>query len=149
MVSSASRTNAMGRPTAFVLYPEDAPVLLADDASSVAKRAEFARKHLYVTAYDPAERYAAGDFVHQNPGGDGVAAYVTADRPLDGEDLVLWHTFGPTHFPRPEDWPVMPMDYAKFKLKPYGFFDKNPTLGVPAPVRQCSPGHVCADGCCG
>jgi len=33
-----------------------------------------------------------------------------------------------THFPRPEDWPVMPVDRCGFSLKPYGFFDRNPTL---------------------
>jgi primary-amine oxidase len=33
---------------------------------------------------------------------------------------------------RPEDWPVMPVDYAGFKLKPVGFFDRNPALNVPA-----------------
>ena len=45
---------------------------------------------------------------------------------------MLWHTFGATHFPRPEDWPVMPVDYRGFTLKPHGFFDRNPTLDVPA-----------------
>jgi len=41
-----------------------------------------------------------------------------------------------------EDWPVMPVDYAKFTLKPYGFFGANPTLNVPAnePVGHCSHG---------
>ena len=43
----------------------------------------------------------------------------------------MWHTFGLTHFPRPEDWPVMPVDYTGFTLKPVGFFDRNPTLDVP------------------
>ena len=42
----------------------------------------------------------------------------------------MWHTFGLTHFPRPEDWPVMPVDYAGFKLKPVGFFDRKPALNV-------------------
>ena len=51
---------------------------------------------------------------------------------------MLWHTFGTTHFPRPEDWPVMPVDYVGFTLKPVGFFDRNPTLDVPAPRGHCS-----------
>jgi primary-amine oxidase len=36
----------------------------------------------------------------------------------------------------------MPVDYAKFTLKPYGFFGANPTLNVPAsePVAHCSHG---------
>ncbi len=141
-ITSTSQTNAMGRPTGYVLLPQEAPTLLADPSSSIAKRAEFATKHLFVTAYDPAERYAAGDFVHQNPGGDGITKFIAADASIDGEDIVLWHTFGPTHFPRPEDWPVMPVDYAKFTLKPYGFFDRNPALNVPAPAE--AEGAHCA-----
>ena len=142
-IVNTEKTNRMGRPTGYVLFPEDAPTLMADPASSIAKRAEFATKHLFVTQYDPAERFAAGDFVHQNPGGDGLTKYTAGDRPIDGEDIVLWHTFGPTHFPRVEDWPVMPVDHAKFTLKPYGFFGRNPTLNVPAnePVSHCAQGR--------
>ena len=67
---------------------------------------------------------------------------MAGDQSLDGEDIVLWHTFGPTHFPRPEDWPVMPTDYAKFTLKPYGFFDRTPVLNVPPneSAHECSHG---------
>lgn len=85
-----------------------------------------------MTGYDPAQRYPAGDFVNQNPGGAGLPEWVQADRPVDGEDIVVWHTFGLTHFPRPEDWPIMPVDYTGFTLKPSGFFDRNPALDVPA-----------------
>ncbi|MWB99611.1 primary-amine oxidase [Agromyces seonyuensis] len=141
-ISNTEATNRLGRPTGYVLHPQEAPVLLADDASSIAKRAAFAQQHVHVTKYDPVEKYAAGDFVHQHPGGAGLPAYLADDASIDGEDLVLWHTFGPTHFPRPEDWPVMPVDYAKFTLKPYGFFDRNPALNVPAPAAHCAPGEA-------
>ncbi|POM80684.1 Copper amine oxidase, partial [Phytophthora palmivora] len=60
-----------------------------------------------------------------------LSAYAKANRPVDGEDIVVWHTFGLTHFPRVEDWPVMPVDYAGFGFRPDGFFDRNPTLDVP------------------
>ena len=50
---------------------------------------------------------------------------------------MVWHTFGPTHFPRPEDWPVMPVARCGFMLKPTGFFDRNPTLDVPPPAAHC------------
>jgi primary-amine oxidase len=123
--------NRFGRPVGYALYPEGLPTLLADESSSIHQRAAFATKHLWVTAYDPAERYSAGDFVNQHPGGGGLPTWTAADRSVDGADVVLWHTFGLTHFPRPEDWPVMPVDYAGFTLKPIGFFDRNPTLDVP------------------
>ena len=29
-----------------------------------------------------------------------------------------------THFPRPEDWPVMPVATCGFTLRPVGFFDR-------------------------
>lgn len=60
---------------------------------------------------------------------------------IEDTDLVVWHTFGLTHVPRPEDWPIMPVDYTGFKLKPVGFFDRNPTLDVP----PTSGGH-CSTG---
>ena len=143
-ITNTEKTNYLGGATGYVLMPEANPTLMADPESSIAKRAAFTQNHLFVTKYDPAERYPASDFVHQNPGGDGLPRYMAADRDLDGEDIVLWHTFGPTHFPRLEDWPVMPTDYAKFTLKPYGFFARNPVLNVPAsePVHHCSHGHA-------
>jgi primary-amine oxidase len=104
----------------------------------VHARAGFAANHLWVTRYDPAQRYPAGDFVNQHPGGAGLPAYVAADRDIDGADIVLWHTFGPTHFPRPEDWPVMPVARCGFTLKPTGFFDRNPALDVPPPDGHCA-----------
>lgn len=143
-IASTERTDALGQPTSYVLFPEGHPVLLAADDSSIASRAAFATKNLFVTKYDPAERYAAGDFVNQHPGGAGIPEFIAGDEPLIGEDVVLWHTFGLTHFPRNEDWPVMPMDYAKFTLKPYNFFDRSPVLNVPAPeAAHCAPG-ACA-----
>ena len=130
-VINPERLNRYGQPVSYTLYPESAPVLLADPASPLAARAGFAANHLWVTRYDHAERYSAGDFVNQHHGGAGLPAYAAADRDIDGADIVVWHTFGLTHFPRPEDWPIMPVDTAGFTLRPVGFFDGNPTLDVP------------------
>ncbi len=132
-VISTEQVNRFGQPVGYTLYPEAAPVLLADPGSSLSQRAGYAANHLWVTRYDPAQRYPAGDFVNQHPGGAGIPAFISGDRDIDGQDIVLWHTFGPTHFPRPEDWPVMPVTRCGFVLKPTGFFGRNPTLDVPPP----------------
>ena len=139
-IVSTEQANRFGRPTSYTLYPESAPALLADPDSPLAARAGFAANHLWVTRYDPAQRWPAGDYVNQNPGGAGLLAFIAGDRDIDGTDLVVWHTFGPTHVPRPEDWPVMPVARCGFVLKPTGFFDRNPTLDVPPPARHCSVG---------
>ena len=130
-VVNPDKLNRFGKPVAYALRPEGAPVLMADAESVIAKRAAFATKHLWVTAADDAERYPAGDMVNQHRGGAGLPTWTAADRNLEGTDIVLWHTFGLTHVPRPEDWPVMNVDYAGFKLTPVGFFDRNPALDVP------------------
>ncbi len=45
---------------------------------------------------------------------------------------------GTHHITRPEDWPVMPVDVVSFWLKPFGFFDRNPSLDVVAtPPDMC------------
>ena len=110
-------------------------MLLADPSSSVHARAGFAANHLWVTRYDPAQRYPAGDFVNQHPGGAGLPAFIAGDRDIDGADIVLWHTFGPTHFPRPEDWPVMPVARCGFTLKPTGLLRPQPGARRPAARR--------------
>ncbi|MGC7098472.1 primary-amine oxidase [Amycolatopsis lurida] len=138
LVVNPERRNRLGDAPGYALIPEGQPVLLADEGSAIHGRATFASRHLWVTRYHPEERFPAGDLVNQGPPGAGLPAYTAADRDLDGTDLVLWHTFGLTHFPRPEDWPVMPVDHCGFLLRPVGFFDRNPTLDVPSPGGHCA-----------
>jgi primary-amine oxidase len=142
LVSNPSVKNRLGGATGYVLYPEGRPVLLADSDSDIYKRAEFASKNLWVTPYSPDENYPAGDFVNMNNGGAGMPAWRAGNRNVDDTDIVVWHTFGLTHFPRIEDWPVMPVDTAGFVLKPHGFFGRNPTLDIPESTSDhCAPGH--------
>jgi len=141
-IVNPQRRNRFGDAPGYVLTPQGLPVLQAAEGSSIHGRATFATKHLWVTRFAEEERYPAGDLVNQCPPGQGLPAYTAADRDIDGADIVVWHTFGLTHFPRPEDWPVMPVDTCGFTLKPAGFFDRNPTLDVPAPAgNHCHSGH--------
>ena len=63
------------------------------------------------------------------------------DRNLADADCVLWHSFGVTHIPRMEDWPVMPAEHVGFFLKPFGFFDANPSLDIPIGRNMSSREH--------
>lgn len=131
-VINNSVRNAVGKPVGYTLMPSDNAVPYASPDSSMRKRAGFLNAQLWATPYDPAELYAAGDYVTQSQGGDGLVRWVKADRSIEGKDVVLWYTLGVTHIPRPEDWPVMPVVHSGFKLMPTGFFNRNPALDLPA-----------------
>jgi primary-amine oxidase len=129
IVNHASR-NACGEPVGYKLIPQPGPPLLAQDTAAITARAAFATRHLWVTPARADEQRPAGDFPNQHPGGAGLPAWTAADRPIADTGIVLWHTVGTTHFCRPEDFPVMPCDYAGFTLKPDGFFDRNPAIDL-------------------
>ena len=130
-ITNPNRPNGLGDPVAYKLVPQDSVLPFHQPDSHVIRRAQFATKHLWVTAYDPDQRFPAGDYPNQHPGGDGLPAWTAADRPLENTDLVLWHTFTAHHVVRPEDWPVMPVTTVGFKLRADGFFDGNPALDLP------------------
>jgi primary-amine oxidase len=131
-VTNPSRTNRLGQPVGYKLVPTmSTPTMLASPDSSVGRRAGFARHNLWVTPFRADERRAAGEFPNQHAGGDGLPRWTAADRSIVDTDVVLWYCFGVTHFVRPEDWPVMPVEYTGFLLQPFGFFDRNPALDAP------------------
>jgi primary-amine oxidase len=140
-VVNPTRQNAWGQPVAYRLIPGENVRTFAQPGSSLTRRAAFTLHQLWVTAYDPKERYAAGDYPNQHAGGAGLPEWQAADRPLENTDVVLWYTLGHHHIPRPEDWPVMPVARLGFALKPFGFFDRNPALDVPPPHASGNGSH--------
>jgi hypothetical protein len=110
----------------------------------------FANYHLWVTPHSDTERYPAGEYTVQGTGSNGLPDWTAANRNIVGEDIVLWHAFGVTHVPRPEDFPVMPCEVTGFTLKPDGFFEGNPAIDIQPEVNKAST--LTADssgGCCG
>jgi primary-amine oxidase len=139
-----SIANAVGNPVGYKFFPGDNAVPFASPNAWWRKRAGFVNYHVWVTPYEKGEKYAAGDFPNQSGGGDGLEKWTEADRPIADTDVVFWYTFGHTHIPRPEDYPVMPTAYIGFLLKPNGFFDENPANDLPpSPASSGEKGHCC------
>jgi primary-amine oxidase len=130
-VQNPKVNNRFGEPVAYKLIPGANTFPFQHEDSSIGKRAGFMYKHFWVTPFQPDERYPAGWFPNQHPGGDGLPAWTAADRNIDDESIVVWYTLNYHHFPRPEDWPVQPVVYADFHWMPDGFFDENPTMDLP------------------
>jgi primary-amine oxidase len=131
VIESLASKNALGHPTAYALLPGENALPFAAADSWIRKRAGFLNAHLWVTPYNAAELYAGGDYPNQSRGGDGLVKWTAANRPIDNQDIVVWYTVGVTHNPRPEDWPVMPVHSAGFRLVPWGFFSRNPAMDLP------------------
>jgi primary-amine oxidase len=137
LIASADTTNALGTPPAYKIEPGAYTKPLWQEGSEQAARGGFATKQLWATPYHPAERFAAGDYVAQNPGQDGLPRYTAGNRSLMDADLVVWYMLGAHHVVRPEDWPVMPVTRVGFHLKPFGFFDGNPMADLPPETAAC------------
>ena len=138
-VINRGRLNHVGKPVGWKLVASHPTGAMALPESVIGKRAGFMYHHLWVTPYNADERYPAGEYPFQHPGGAGLPEWTAQDRPLEDTDLVLWHVFGVNHIPRIEDWPVMPVERVGFHLKPSGFFRRSPAIDVapPTPASHC------------
>lgn len=90
-------------------------------------------------------KYPAGRHVPQTSGEPsmGLPQWIESNpnENIANTDVVLWHTFGVTHFPSPEDFPVMPAEPMSLLLRPRNFFVRNPCLDVP-PSFARTPAEV-------
>ncbi len=127
-VVNPGRTNARGYNTGYVVETHS-------DAEPLIKKADFQRagfiEHaLWITRYDPDQRFAAGDTPNQNPGEPGLPVYQQNNQNIVNTDLVLWLTIGHHHVTATEDFPVLSSEPLSFRLKPVNFFDRNPALDL-------------------
>jgi primary-amine oxidase len=138
-VVNTNTTNGLGTHPSYKLVPGGAIPAMFDPASPIFQRAQVIGHTVWVTPNHPDERWPAGEFVNQSATDTGLGEWTKANRSIDNTDVVLWYTFGVHHITRPEDWPIMPADTVSFWLKPFGFFDRNPSLDVePSPNSHCS-----------
>lgn len=122
---------AFGYPVSYEIAPGHSAVPLTSEDDYPRRRAGFIQHHLWVTPYREDERYPAGDYPTQSHGGDGLPSWTKGNRPIENTDIVLWYTLGFHHVPRPEDWPVMPVAWHEFELRPFDFFTRNPSVDLP------------------
>jgi primary-amine oxidase len=129
-VISADRRNHVGYPTSFQLRPGKSIETLLTEDDYPRRRAGFIDHHLWVTPFQPEERYAAGMYPTLSKPGQGLPEWTESNRSIEGTDIVLWYTLGMHHVVRAEDWPVMPVAWNGFELRPFDFFDSNPALNL-------------------
>jgi primary-amine oxidase len=121
----------LGHPTGYEIMPGVTAATLLDPEDGAQKAGAFSAHQLWVTPYRPEERYAAGMYPVASKGNDGLAVWTKENRKVENTDIVAWYTMGFHHVPREEDWPVMPMMWHEFVIRPFDFFSQNPVLDLP------------------
>lgn len=140
MVVNPNVKNDLGQPVAYMIAPQWNSLPYVQPGSPIRTRAGFIDHHFWATPYDPTQMYGGGDFPNQRAGADGLPVWANSDASIENQDVVVWYTFGLTHIPRPEDYPVMGQTSMGFRIVPFGFFDHEPALDVPGtPVAPKKP----------
>lgn len=139
-VVNPNRPNALGAHPSYKLVPSASVPAMMDSAAPQFLRAPVIGHTVWVTRHHDDERWPCGDYPTQSAGDEGMTRWVSDDEPLENVDVVLWYVFGIHHVTRVEEWPVMPADIVSFWLKPFGFFDRNPSIDV-APSMTAEGEH--------
>jgi Cu2+-containing amine oxidase len=88
-----------------------------------------------VTAFKPCETLAVlNEPPHISMDCSGTAVDVqqmdsdeSVDGTVTGNDLVVWYANRILHYPRDEDAPTMPIEWASFDIVPRNFHYQNPS----------------------
>lgn len=122
----------LGHFTGYEIMPGVTAATLLDPEDGPQKVGAFSEHQLWVTPYSQDERYAGGVYPNSSKGDDGLAVWTKKNRKIENTDIVAWYTLGFHHVPRQEDWPVMPIMWHEFAIRPFHFFDQNPVLTLPS-----------------
>ena len=131
MFINSSAKGPLGHPTGYEIMPGVTAASLLDPDDGPQKMGAFSAHQLWVTPYRPNEIYAAGVYPTAGKGNDGLAIWTKENRKIENTDIVAWYTMGFHHVPREEDWPVMPVMWHDFVIRPFDFFPQNPVLTLP------------------
>ena len=131
-IESTTRRNRGEEMTAYEINPHNIVALpFSSGDATWRKRAGFLNHHLWVTKTDNEELHPSGLFPNQDASFDGIHKQVLErNLSIEDEDVTLWVVFGVNHLPRLEDWPVMPREVTGITIRPRGFFDISPVLGL-------------------
>jgi primary-amine oxidase len=130
-ITSPTARNANGYPTSYQILPGMTANTLLSEDDWPRQRAGFTNHHLWITPYAADEQYAAGMYPTLSRPGEGLPRWTSRNRGIEQTDIVAWVTVGLHHVVRAEDWPVMPVVWHSFELRPFDFFDRNPALDLP------------------
>ncbi|KIY50447.1 peroxisomal copper amine oxidase [Fistulina hepatica ATCC 64428] len=138
IVNPARQHYSSGKDVGYVIGMKGGitPMLARDDGWA-AERASFIRAPIWVCrdveGPKGSRMWPSGKYVPQTRAQpeDSIGSWVAGKQNVQNEDILVYITVGTSHIPRPEDWPVMPVDHLNVTFKPQSFFTANPSMDVP------------------
>ncbi|KAH1176968.1 hypothetical protein KIL84_010670 [Mauremys mutica] len=96
------------------------------------------RYHLAVTRHHEKEATSSSPYAQHDPWQPAVdfESFIRNDENIENQDLVAWVTVGFLHIPHAEDVPntATPGNAVGFFLRPFNFFDEDPSVASRGPV---------------
>ena len=127
IVNAKTKTSGLKYNPSFWVHYDHAVTSLLDPEDPPQLRAAFSGKTLWLTKYKPNELWATGDFPNLSRGGNGLPEFVADKENIKDQDVVLWYTMAFRHPTRPEDFPILPTYWHELSLRPFRFFDFDPS----------------------
>ncbi|KAK0466066.1 copper amine oxidase [Desarmillaria tabescens] len=138
IVNPARKHYSSGKDVGYVVGIKGGVTpMMARKDSWALKRAQFVNYPIWVCrdveGAKGSRMWPAGKYVPQTRESpeDSIGTWVKGEQNIENEDILVYLTVGTTHIPRPEDWPVMPVEHLSVTLKPQSFFTMNPSMDVP------------------
>lgn len=129
-VINEQRFNAVGNRVGYEIIVGNHGLNLLEPSDWPGRRAAFLQGDVWVTPYTKQERYAAGEYVFASKGAQGLPVWTKQSRTVKNQDIVVWVNLAMQHLTRAEDIPVMPTVWHSFRLRPFNFFDRNPSVDL-------------------
>src|SRR5262249_46987678 len=96
----------LGRPAGYAVVPMDSTPTTFPRSDEKGEQS-FTFSQLWATPYREGQLFANGSYPTQAPKTYADTLYhYAANEPIFDRDIVVWYSFGSTHVPRPEDYPL-------------------------------------------
>jgi primary-amine oxidase len=129
-VYNPSSLKRSGRQAGYAVVPMENTATVFPPARE-SEAVGFTFHPFWVTPYRDGQLYAGGAYPNQAKRGYADTLYHYANQAsIYDKDIVVWYSMGMTHFPRPEDYPIMSNSKLSVLFRPDGFFERNPALGL-------------------
>jgi Cu2+-containing amine oxidase len=133
----STNVNKWGNMRAYHLSLDQSPQVVVDNDHYTMPAFSFAKQMLAVTKYKDSEETLTGAYdLNRLANPQGPFDNMVNGESIVQEDLVAWVTLSSFHLPTSENIPMVNVMTHGFTLKPWNFFDENPTMDMPHYLRM-------------